>query len=92
MSRTRLDFVAFEIDLFAVDAASALATSFIQRLEGVSGLTFEQEACRICSQLTEDALTADVGRALFVGLAQVLLHALIFGALVRSHVALEHAD
>lgn len=78
--------------MFAVDAASALAASLVQRLEGVSGLAFEQEARGVGAQLAKDALAADVGRALLVGFAQVLLHALVFGALVGSHVALEHAD
>lgn len=87
-----LDFVAFEIDLLAVDAASSLAAGFVQRLEGVACLTLEEEAGGVCSQLAEDALTADIRRALFVGLAQIFLHALVLSALVGPHVAFQHRD
>lgn len=88
----KLDFVTFEIDLFAIDAVSSLATGFVEGLKGVSGLTFEKEACGVCSQLTEDALTTDIRRALFVGFAQESLHAFVFYALVGSHVTFHHAD
>lgn len=87
-----LDLVAFEVDLLAVNAASSLASSLVKRLEGVAGLTLEEEARGVCSQLAEDALSTDIRRALLVGLAQVLLHALVLSALVGPHVALQHRD
>jgi hypothetical protein len=56
----KLNLIAFEIDLFAIDAASSLASSFVERFERVSGLTLENEARCVASELTENAMTTNV--------------------------------